>query len=266
MEKVKSKKGLGETTAVTNNDKTKVLYYVGCTASYNQEIQQMVENTCRILQKAEIDYGILGNDETCCASIAFRLGNLELAEKQVKANIEMINDLGVDTIVTSCAGCYKTIKQDWPRYGKLNPQLAHTVTFVAELIKDNKLKFKDGNNGNDGVVTYHDPCHLGRHTRVFDPPREILKSLPGFKFVEMYPTREHAFCCGAGGGLMSGFPDLAAKIASGKVDKALQAGADTLTSACPFCLTNLIQGNKVAKEKVKEVTDITDLIIRCLED
>jgi len=245
-------------------DHADVLYYPGCTASYNQEIQSVVRNTCIILEKARINFGILGNDERCCGSIAKRIGDLELFERQAKANIEMINELGVETVVTSCAGCYKTMKQDWPEFGELKPRLAHTVEFVAELMKDNKLKLKKDDKDDESVVTYHDPCHLGRHSRVFDPPREILDRLPGVKRVEMYPTRENAFCCGAGGGVMSGFPDLAVKIASGKIDKAIEANADILVSACPFCLTNLGQANKIAKTQVKEVADITDLVIRSL--
>jgi heterodisulfide reductase subunit D len=246
------------------NNKADVLYYVGCTASYNQELQSMVRNTCIILENAGIDFGILGNDERCCGSTAKRVGDLQVFERQAKANIEMINELGVETVVTSCAGCYKTMKQDWPEFGELKPRLVHTVELVEELMIDDKLKLRKGDKGDESVVAYHDPCHLGRHNRIFDPPREILHRLPGLKVVEMYPTRENAFCCGAGGGVMSGYPDLAVKIAAGKIEKAVEVEADILTSACPFCLTNLAQGNKIAETQVREVADITDLITRCL--
>ncbi len=248
---------------LSKKQKADVLYYAGCTAAYNQELQSMVTNTCAIFQRAGLDFGILGDDERCCGSTAKRIGDLELFERQARANIDMINELGVETIVTSCAGCFKTIKQDWPEFGRLKARVVHTVELVEELMKSDKLKLH-ADKGEARTVTYHDPCHLGRHNRIFDPPREILSRLPGLRLVEMYPTRESAFCCGAGGGVMSGFPDLAVRIAGGKIDKATEAGADILTSACPFCLTNLTQGNKIAKTQVKEVVDITDLIVRSL--
>ena len=173
----------------------------------------------------------------------------------------MINATGVETVVTSCAGCYKTIKQDWPQFGTLKPRVLHTVEMIRELMEKGKIEFTRGKNDKK-IVTYHDPCHLGRHCRVFDAPREILDRLPHLKLVEMYPTREFAMCCGAGGGVMSGFSDLAVKIAAGKIQKAVEASADILTSACPFCLSNLNQGNRIAKTQVKEIADITDLILQ----
>lgn len=257
---------LGKDFAVkklNKNDRADVLYYAGCTASYNQEIQAMVRNTVKILSSGGVDFGILGDDETCCGSVLKRIGETEAFEKQAKANIELINSTGVETVVTSCAGCYKTITQDWPRFGSLKPRVLHTVEMINELMKQEKLKLMKGAHDRK-VVTYHDPCHLGRHTRVFDAPREVLDRLPDLKLVEMYPTREFGFCCGAGGGVMSGFSDLAAKIASGKVQKAVEAGADILTSACPFCLANLTQGNRIAETQVKEIVDITDLVSRSL--
>jgi heterodisulfide reductase subunit D len=172
-----------------------------------------------------------------------------------KENIEQLNSLGIEALITNCAGCYKTIRNDYPEVGKLNFKVMHVTELYEQLINEGKLRFKKEIAKR---VTYHDPCHLGKHSDFYDPPRNVVKSIPGINLIEMYPTREHGFCCGGGGGLASGFRDLATKVGMAKLKKALQTGADILSSTCPFCYQNFLValGNIEAKITFKDVTEL----------
>ncbi|MCX6657713.1 MAG: (Fe-S)-binding protein, partial [Euryarchaeota archaeon] len=190
-------------------EKCEVLFFVGCTAAYDPNIRNMALDTARVLGKANIDFGTLGNDEGCCGSTLLRTGLLESARKLAQRNIEMFEKASPSVIVTSCAGCYKTVRQDYPKVGKVSACVVHITQFVNELIDSGRLKLE---KRVDGVVTFHDPCHLGRHNLLYDEPRKILQSIPGIKLVEMERNRAEARCCGAGGGVKTAFPDLAQKI------------------------------------------------------
>lgn len=217
-------------------ERCEVLYFVGCTAAYDPNIRDMAVNTVKVLARAGIDFGTLGNEEACCGSTLLRTGLLESARKTAKKNIDMFDRAAPSVIVTSCAGCYKTIRQDYPKVGKVGPRVVHMTEYILELIESGRLKF-DGRV--DGKVTFHDPCHLGRHNGLYEQPRRILGSIPGLKLVEMERNREEARCCGAGGGVKTAFPDLAQKISSLRVEDAEMTGAEILTTSCPFCYQSL---------------------------
>lgn len=234
----------------------RILYYVGCTAALDPQIQVVARDTVRIFTKLGLDFMILGNDEVCCGSVAIRVGERDLARSLAEHNIRTFNNLGVETIVTSCAGCYKTLTQDYPYFGHIEPEVLHTSQFLDRLLKSGKLRM----TGTVPLrVTYHDPCHMGRHTRVFDAPRSVLKAVPGIRFREMDRIRENAWCCGAGGGVRSGFPELASQTSLKRVTEAEATGAEAVVSTCPFCFQNVAAGLSRAGSSLR-MLDLTALV------
>ncbi len=213
----------------------KVLLFLGCTAAYDVNVKQVAINTINILEALGIDYGILGSEEKCCASVLLRMGDPE-HERVFKENIDLFNGLGIETLISSCSGCFKTIKQDYRRVAPINFEVMHTVEFLASLLKQGKLKFPHPVNR---TVTYHDPCHLGRAAGGFDAPRQIMDAIPGLKLVEMPRNREYSRCCGAGGGLKAGFPEIQNKMAQRRIQEAMDTQAEQLVSCCPFCFQGL---------------------------
>ena len=216
----------------------KILLYLGCTASYDTNVRQVAISTVNILDSLGIDYGILGNNEACCGSVMLRMGDPEF-ERVFKHNIDLFNSLGIEALVTSCSGCFKTISEDYPQVDKLNFEVMHTIQYLTRLLEQGKLDFKQPV---EKVVTYHDPCHLGRASGVYDEPRRIMEAIPGLELVEMPRNREYSRCCGAGGGLKAGYPDIQNKMAQERVREALETGAQELVSCCPFCFQGLQVG------------------------
>lgn len=216
----------------------KILLYLGCTASYDTNVRQVAVSTVNILDSLGIDYGILGNNEACCGSVMLRMGDPEF-ERVFKHNIDLFNSLGIEALVTSCSGCFKTISEDYPKVGKLNFEVMHTIQYLTRLLEQKKLDFKQPV---EKVVTYHDPCHLGRASGVYDEPRLIMEAIPGLDLVEMPRNREYSRCCGAGGGLKAGYPDIQNKMAQERVREAVATGAQELVSCCPFCFQGLQVG------------------------
>lgn len=239
--------------------RAKVLLFFGCTASYDVNVRQVAINNINILETLGIDYGILGAEEKCCASVLLRMGDPE-HHRVFKENIDIFNSLGIDTLISSCSGCFKTIMQDYPRIAPLNFEVLHSVEFYARLLKKGNLKFS---HPVERTVTYHDPCHLGRATGGFDAPRMIMEAIPGLKLIEMPRNREYSRCCGAGGGLKAGFPDIQNKMARRRIHEAEETGADALVSSCPFCFQGLNIGIS-ALESQLVMRDISALVAESL--
>ena len=236
---------------------SKLLYFTGCTSSYRT--QNIAKATAKILEKLNIDFNIAGN-EWCCGSPLFRVGAVDLGEEVMHHNIEEIKKLGVEKVIFSCAGCYRTFKEDYPARGQELPfKVQHVSEFLAELIKADKIKLKDL----DIAVTYHDPCHLGRHAGVYQEPRDVIKAIPKLKLIEMYRNRYNAWCCGAGGGVKSAFKDVAIETATNRIEEAKKTGTKTLISTCPFCHLNLKDSIKAADENI-EILDLTELLEKVL--
>jgi heterodisulfide reductase subunit D len=255
----KKKRIIDEPKDISKN-RAEVLYFVGCTGSYDVNVEEVAINTVNILQFSKTDFGILGNKERCCGSVLLRMGDHESFETIAKENIKQFNELGIKALVTSCAGCFKTIKEDYAKIGGMNFDIKHTAEYLVDLIKNGKLELK---HEVKMKVTYHDPCHLGRHSGVFDAPREVLKSIPGIELVEMERSREFSRCCGAGGGLKAGYPDIQNKISQKRVTDALTTGATELISACPFCYQGLQVGIQAMNAPIT-MRDITELVYMSL--
>lgn len=215
-----------------------MLYFRGCTAREREtNIQKATE---ALLKKAGIDYTIL-EDEKCCGSVLLRTGFTDEAKKQIEKNSQVFEN---QKVLTSCAGCYKTLKEDYD-----NVDVIHISQLLEELIKEDKLVFSK----KDLDVTYHDSCHLGRHLNVFDAPRNVIKSVANL--LEMENIRENSLCCGAGGGVKSAYPEIADQMAQTRINQAKQTGCTTLVTACPFCKLNL-ENNEM------EVLDLCEFLIK----
>lgn len=243
----------GETKLPT---KGKLVLYTGCTEPYRQP--ELLTSLLGILNAAEIKVAVMNPEEYCCGSVAIRTGNRALAENLAKHNVEALKNAGAKDVLVHCSGCYRTMKVDYPDIvGKLPFNVVHATEFIRDLIKDGKLVLKEG--AVDGKVTYHDPCHLGRQAGVYDPPRDVLKAIPGLQLVEMKRIRENAWCCGAGGGVKSAFPDLAVSVGVDRITEAEATKADFISSACPFCRSNLLEAAKAKKARinVKDVVELT---------
>ena len=239
--------------------KGKVLLFFGCTAAYDVNVKQVAINTINILEALDIDYGILGAEEKCCASVLLRMGDPE-HKRVFKENIDLFNSLGIETLISSCSGCFKTILQDYPRVAPLNFEVLHTAEFLARMLKNGELKFPHPVNR---TVTYHDPCHLGRATGGFDGPRMLMDAIPGLSLNEMPRNREYSRCCGAGGGLKAGYPDIQNKMAQRRIREAEETGAENLVSSCPFCYQGLNIGI-TALESPLVMRDISSLVAESL--
>ena len=233
-----------------------VLLFVGCTAALDMNLKQVAVSTAKVLQAADVDFAFLGRDEPCCGSVMLRVGLRERFAERAARNIEYLNGLGIQSLVTSCSGCFKTIGQDYPEIAPLNFEVVHVSEYLVRLLEQDRLVLE---NEVPRIVTYHDPCHLGRHSGVYDAPREVLSRIPGLEVREMERSREDSRCCGAGGGLKAGFPQVQAAISETRIEEAESTGADTIVSACPFCYQGLRLGI-AARGSSLRMTDLTELV------
>ncbi len=246
----KTKNPYGETRTVDLGapvKKAEVGYFVGCTARYSQP--EIAQHTISILRKLGVDFTLV--DEVCCGSTLQRTGQSEeMVVELMKANVEAVKRLGVKKLIFTCAGCLRMFKEQYPKHVKVDFETEHLVQFLAE--QDLKLKPLKKR------ITYHDPCHIGRHLKIYDEPRKVIGMIPDATFVELKENRDSARCCGGGGGVRAADPKAAQRIASRRVRSASDI-ADLLVTACPFCVTNLRFGNELVKVDI-EIKDIAELV------
>ena len=242
------------------------LYYVGCMPSYDPRGQKVARAMVQVMNAASLDFGILGNDENCCASETRRLGELGLFEGMVEMNEEIFKELEITKMFTTSPHCFNTFKNDYPKVGaqpKRPMQVQHYTQMLSGLVQEGRLRFS-GEFAKK--VTYHDPCYLGKHNGIFDEPRQVLKSIPGVDLIEMDRSREKSLCCEGGGGRMwlEG-TNPGTRLAQLRVKEALDTGAEILATACPFCLSTLEEAVKHvnAEEKIR-VLDIAEIAVQAL--
>lgn len=215
-----------------------MLYFRGCTAREKEtSIQDATE---RLLNLADVDYYIL-DDEKCCGSVLIRTGFESEAKRQIEKNTEIFKG---HKVLTSCAGCYKTLRDDYDGI-----DVIHISQLLNELIKDGRINFSK----KELDVTYHDSCHLGRHSKVFDAPRNVIENVADI--VEMENIRENSLCCGAGGGVKSAYPEIANQMAESRIGQAKKTGCRILITACPFCKLNLDNDDL-------EVLDLCEFLVK----
>ncbi|WP_367343944.1 (Fe-S)-binding protein [Methanomethylovorans sp.] len=245
-------------------EQAEILYFGGCTAELRQ--RKLALATARVLNKLGIKFTMLGEDEICCGSALIRTGQYfinDTAKINAQKNVDNIKAKGSKIVLYACAGCYRASLIDWPRLtGKELPfKVVHVTEFLQDLIRKGEIKWE---KSIDKKVTYHDPCHLGRHVGVFEPPRAVLEAIPGIQFIEMERIKENQRCCGAGGGVKAGIPDLALGVASTRVEDALAINVDILSSACPFCKRNLSDGRDALGVNELEVEDVIVLVAEAM--
>ena len=232
------------------------IFFAGCTGSYR--MQHIAQAGVRVLARAGVKMNCLGDKEYCCSSPLIRTGNLNESLVCSETVVEKADGMGGKDMVMTCSGCYKTVSSDFGRfYAKVGQNVYHFSQYVEKLINAKKLPL---NNEFNHKVTYHDPCHLGRHSGVFDAPRNVIKKIKGVEFVEMERSRENSRCCGAGGGYKSQFNDFATAIAMDRIRDAEATGAEILITCCPFCVLNLTQGAKKLGSSMK-VMDLSQVLL-----
>jgi Fe-S oxidoreductase len=271
-------------------EKIDVLYHVGCLTSYDKNLHKLAKATARILRKAGLNFGIAGDAETCCGGRAYQMGYREDFLNQAKKNVQMINKAGVKTLVTGCADGYQAFKVLYDKFDlRGDLEVLHVTELMDRLIKEGKLKPGKELNLN---VTYHDPCYLGRlgepwihwegkkipgykfvfdppktyrrgTNGVYEPPRNVIRSIPGVKLMEMDRIKEYSWCCGAGGGVNESNPDFARWTAQKRIEEAESTGAEAIVSACPWCeklFSETIRENG-SKLKVYDIVELVDMAI-----
>jgi len=253
-------------------------YFVGCTSSYRNN--ELTTATSRVLDKLGIEF-IVFPTEKCCGSVLFRTGLDDDCIDLMEHNISMIRDSGIKDIVFSCAGCYSTFSNEYIEHakGNLGFNLYPLVQFVPKYAKENNIKIKYILRSKDDplIVTYHDPCHLGRYCEIYDEPRELLNMIEGIKLIEMKHNKEMSWCCGAGGGVRALYGEISTNIASNRLDEtvacweeinedrikeALETEAEALVSACVFCKNNLFLAADESDKHI-EVIDISQILENC---
>jgi len=254
--------GLGVKTMAEDPD-CDVLFWVGCSGSFDARYQKVTKALAKLLQNANINFRILGNEEKCNGDTARRLGNEYLAQTLMQENVEILNNYNVKKIVTACPHCFHSLKNEYPQFGG-NFEVIHHSELIAELLEKGALKLKD--NVPEGKITYHDSCYLGRYNGIIEEPRKILQSVNGLKIVEMERDKDKGFCCGAGGGRMFLEELEGTRINVNRTEEAVKTGAPVIASACPFCMTMLTDGLKtLEKNEDIEVKDIAEIVLENLK-
>jgi Fe-S oxidoreductase len=272
------------------SEKAAVLFHAGCRLSYDRELQSSAKTAVLLLKNAGMDVGIMGEREMCCGGRIYSMGYRDEFLRFARANLAAWAAAGVKTVVTSCADCYHAFKRLYPPLGS-QMQVFHTAEILSRLIGEGRLVF---GSQVPIKVTYHDPCHLGRQGEpyvpwdgvekkikgqvvvyeprrpryngvwgVYDPPREILSSIPGVELMEMERIREYSWCCGAGGGVGEAYPDYSQWTAMERIAEARATGAEALVTACPWCERTFMDA-VAACEKPMPVYDIVDLVQKAL--
>ncbi|MEM3360066.1 MAG: (Fe-S)-binding protein [Candidatus Bathyarchaeia archaeon] len=263
-----------------------LVYFVGCTTAYLKP--EIAKATVKILKAAEIDFTVLGPEEYCCGAHLWRTGQRDIAKEVMVHNIEAVKRLGAKTMLVSCAHCYGTFKREYPKVvDKLSFDVVHTSELIKRLLNEGKLSLS---NKIDLKVTYHDPCLLGRlgetyipwegeikmfgihvppktwlfgSNGVYDPPREVLKAIPGIDLVEMERIREYAWCCGGGTEVSQVFPELATFAAEERINEAKTTAAEAIVSCCPHCAINFNRAITKNKDKIKYY-DLVELVLKAI--
>ncbi|MBN1668332.1 MAG: 4Fe-4S dicluster domain-containing protein [Anaerolineales bacterium] len=238
-------------------DEVDVLLFVGCAAAFDERNKKVVRAFVRLMQQAGVDFGVLGFDESCCGETARRLGNEYLFQVFAEQNIEMFNAIKFRRIVSTCPHCFNTLKNEYPQMGG-QYQVEHYTEMLAELLGTGALTIHAQANGH--TLAYHDSCYLGRYNDIYQAPRRILDQ-SGLRRVEMKRQGENSFCCGGGGGMMWMETEADQRINVQRLQEALDVKADTIATACPYCLTMFDDAirSKGVGEQI-EVFDIAEIL------
>jgi Fe-S oxidoreductase len=234
-----------------------LLYFVGCYYSYDPRMKKVAQATVNILDRAGVDFGILGSRENCCGESIRKAGNEMVFKTLAKENIKTFIEHGVKKILVSSPHCYHTLKNEYPEF-MVNFDVIHISQLMLELIDAGRLDFK---RDFPKRVTYHDPCYLGRHNGIYDPPRDVLKKLPGLELIEMSDSRQESLCCGGGGGRIWMETPKSERFSDLRLTQAQEVGAEVLATTCPYCISNFEESRLgLPDEETLKVQDITEIV------
>ena len=234
-----------------------ILYFPGCYLCYDPRLKKVARATADILNRAGVDFGILGAKENCCGESIRKTGDEEVFKRLAKENIKTFIDHGVKKILVSSPHCYHTFKNEYPEF-RVNFEVVHISQYLSELIHKGALELK---KEYAKKVTYHDPCYMGRHNGIYDEPREVLKSVPGLDLIEMPESRVDSLCCGGGGGRIWMETLKGERFSDFRLEQAIAVGAEVLVTSCPYCIANFEDSRStigVADNIV--IKDITEII------
>jgi Fe-S oxidoreductase len=238
-----------------------ILYFPGCYLSYDPRLKKVARATATILNKAGIDYGILGIKENCCGESIRKTGNEEVFKRLARENIKTFIDHGVKKILVSSPHCYHTFKNEYSQF-KVDFEVVHISQYLFQLMHEGRLQIT-GEYAKK--VTYHDPCYLGRHNGIFDDPRGVLRKIPGLALHELPESRLDSLCCGMGGGRVWAETEKHERFSNLRVEQAIGLGAQELVTACPYCITALEDSRLVLNHaddiQVKDITEILQEVI-----
>ncbi|HOP85310.1 MAG TPA: heterodisulfide reductase-related iron-sulfur binding cluster [Syntrophorhabdaceae bacterium] len=243
---------------MAGEEEIEYLYWVGCVASLDDRNRKVAKAFSKILTAAGVSFGILGQEETCCGDPARRCGNEDLYLGIAQGNVELLKELGIKKIITTCPHCYHTLKNEYPQIGG-DFEVYHQSEIIWKLIKEGKLKI---NPAIEGTITFHDPCYLGRVNRIFDEPRNVIAKTKQGTFIEMERNHDRSFCCGGGGGRIW-MEEHHKRINHARIDEAIAINANTVVTACPYCL---IMMEDAIKDKEKTETmkalDLSEIVVK----
>ncbi len=239
-----------------DNPDADLLWFVGCAGSFDDRGKKISQAMARVLQRAGVNFAILGPEEACNGDMARRAGNEYLAQMLIQQNVEILNGYKPKRILTGCPHCFNIIKNEYPQFGAAYPVVSH-AELLFDLHKQGRLK---PNGDSIGSLTFHDSCYLSRWNGIVQPPRDLLRSMNNGQLTEMQRIREKGFCCGAGGGRMFMEETLGKRINVDRAEEVMRSGAATVAAACPFCATMLSDGlmDKESAITVKDIAEIVD--------
>lgn len=242
------------------NAEAELLYFPGCVITF--KYPQIAYGTLKILSFAGINFTLLGVEEWCCGNPFLFMGMMDKAKEFALHNVERIRAKGVKTVLTSCAGCYKVLSQEYPKIlGEIPFKVVHITQFLDKLVKEGYIKLK---RSKYAKVTYHDPCEIGRYAGIYEEPRNVIQSIPYLKLVEMEKNRENSWCCGGGGSVNIVHTQSALSVSELRIKHAEETGAKTLVTACPSCVQMLELASKRTRSGIT-VMDIASLVLESLK-
>jgi Fe-S oxidoreductase len=273
-----------------STEKAEFVFHAGCRYSFDGDLGDVARTSVRLLKQAGVDFGIMGEAETCCGGRAYGMGYKADFQTRCNSTLTAWRKAGVKTVITPCSDCYHTFKRLYPPESGCTIEVVHMVEFLDRLIREGQLKFT---RPVPMKVTYHDPCHLGRQGEqyvpwngkekkifgqavcyepprpryngafgIYDPPRNVLKAIPELQLVEMERIREGSWCCGAGGGARENYPAFSNWTANERIEEALSTGAEAIVSACPWCERNFLDATAGGERLA--VYDVMQLVERAL--
>ena len=241
----------------TFSEEMELLYFPGCYLSYDPRLKKVAVATARILNKAGIDYGILGTKENCCGESIRKTGDEELFKRLAKENIKTFIDNGVKKVLVSSPHCYHTFKNEYPEF-MVNFEVIHITQFISKLLEEGRLEVT---KEYEKKVTYHDPCYLGRHNAIYEEPRTVLKRVPGLELAEMSESLGDSLCCGGGGGRIWMETLKGERFSDFRIEQAASVGAKVLVTSCPYCITHFEESRLTLENSESlEIKDITEIV------